>query len=423
MDLSIIIPTYNEGENIRELLNGVKAVVSQLTGNYEIIIVDAGSEDKTEHYALAEGTVFCRQALPGYGNALKEGFCLSKGRYVITMDADFSHEAVYIRNLWDNRNNAELVVASRYINGGRADMPWFRKALSIFLNNVYAWILSLPYKDLSSGFRLYNGDVLKEISLVDTGFSMLQELLTKIHCKGYRILEVPFYYKPRRYGSSHVRLLRMAFSYLGTLAGMWRLRNSLVSADYDEQAYNSRIIPQRLWQRKRVSIIMQMIGKDQGEGILDIGCGTSRLIQSMPEAVGIDINHKVLRYLGKNRGLLVEAGIRNLPFKDNTFRTIICSEVIEHIPRQEFRLDEVERVLVRDGIFILGTPDYSRKWWCFVEWVYKKILPGGYGVQHITHYTSRELVRMFNNRGWKVLGKRYVLGGEVIFKLKYCSKN
>lgn len=417
MDLSIIIPTYNEGENIRELLQGIKAVVQELNNNYEIMVVDGGSTDGTERYAGDAGAAVYRQRLLGYGNALKEGFEIAKGEYIITMDADLSHEPGYIKDLWDKRDEAELVIASRYVKGGKADMPLGRKFLSIFLNEVYTYALSLPYKDISSGFRLYNKEVLKEISLNYTGFSMLQELLNKIHCNGYRILEVPFHYRPRMHGKSHVRLFKMAFSYIGTLFSMWKLRNSIDSADYDERAYNSRIIPQRYWQRKRYSIVMGMLNsKDE---ILDIGCGTSRIIKDLPKAVGLDISHKALRYLSKSRDLLVEANITNLSFKENVFKTVICSQLIEHIPKQDFKLDEIERVLGKNGVLILGTPDYSRKWWCFVEWVYKKVIPGGYGVQHITHYTSNELINIFINRGWQVLDKRYVLGGEVIFKLKW----
>lgn len=416
MDLSIVIPTYNEGENIKELLQSIRQVVSGLTNDYEIIVVDGGSMDGTYKYARQLGAVFYKQILPGYGGALREGFRLAKGDYILTMDADLSHQPSYIRDLWDNRNKAELVIASRYVDSGRADMPLGRKVLSIILNKIYGYILSLPYKDLSSGFRLYNKDVLSEIELTELGFSMLQEALTKIHCNGYRILEVPFCYKPRRYGRSHVRLLKMAFSYLCTLFRMWRLRNSIESADYDERAFNSRILPQRLWQRRRYKIIMGML--DSRDRILDIGCGTSRIIKGLPNAVGLDINHKVLRYLGNKRNLLVEASIKDLPFKNGVFNIVICSEVIEHIHREDFKINEIRRVLVQDGVFILGTPDYGRIWWRIVEWIYKKIIPTGYGKQHITHYTSEQLINMFNNKGWEILDRRYVFGGEVVFKVR-----
>ena len=359
---------------------------------------------------------FRRQILPGYENALKEAFELARGEYIITMDADFSHQPAYLEDLWKNRNQAELVVASRYVEGGKADMPRLRKVLSVILNKVYTWTLSLPYRDISSGFRLYKKSVLEEIELHFTGFSMLQELLTKIHCGGYRVVEIPFSYHPREHGRSHVKLFKIAFSYLATLGSMWRLRNSVDSTDYDLRAYNSRILPQRYWQRKRYRIIMDML--DAGDGILDIGCGTSKIIHDLPRAVGLDINHNSLRYLAKSRNLLVEAGIKDLPFKNSAFDTIICSEVIEHIPAEEFRIEEVERVLCPGGVFILGTPDYSNSWWGLVEWVYKKIIPGGYADQHITHYTSKGLKDIFTARGWEIIDKKSVLGMEVVFKAR-----
>jgi dolichol-phosphate mannosyltransferase len=416
MNLSIVIPAFNEKENLIKLIPEIRKIISEITNSYEIIVVDKGSADGTLELDLGLNTKIIKQKMPGYGGALREGFNLSKGEYIITMDADQSHEPLYVKDLWEKRNEADLIVASRYVSGGRADMPYIRKLLSIFLNELYTYVLSLPYKDISSGYRLYNANIVKAIHLTKSGFSMLQELLSKFHCEGYKIIEVPFSYKPRIHGESTVRLWRMASSYLVTLFEMWKLRNSLDSADYDERAYKSRILPQRYWQRKRYKIVTNML--KHKDNVLDIGCGTSKIIQSMPKAVGLDLNHRSLRYLNKKGNISVEGAIEELPFKNSIFETVICSQLIEHIPKENFKPEEIERVLKRKGIFILGTPDYEKKWWCFTEWVYKKLIPGGYGMQHITRYTSSEIENIFCKRGWKILDKKYVLGMEVIYKLQ-----
>lgn len=416
MDLTIIIPTFNEKENIEGLIPEVVEIVSGLTEDFEIIVVDAGSTDGTQEAVLRQNVRFINQRIPGYGGALKEGFKVANGSYIITLDADYSHKPLYIKNLWEYRNEAELIIASRYVKGGKAQMPFFRKILSILLNRGYTWILQMPYRDISSGFRIYNRKIFEEIDLVANGFSMLEELLVKVHCNGWRILESPFEYSPRKAGRSNAKLIKFAYSFLITLLNMWRLRNSIFAADYDFGAFYSRILPQRLWQRKRYKVIMDFLdGKDH---ILDIGCGSSKIIKDLPEAIGVDINHKALRYLSNGNHRVVEADLSNLPFKSSSFKTVICSEVIEHLSKEKFRLDELEHVLEKDGVLILGTPDYNRESWCIVEWFYRKLMPWGYADQHISHYTFPELKTLLEKRDWQVINWRYVYGMEMIIKVR-----
>lgn len=416
MDISIVIPAFNEKENIQVLIPEVKDIISGLTNDFEIIVVDGGSKDGTREIVQKQGVRLIQQKTRGYGGALKETFNAAKGDYVLTMDADCSHKPLYIKELWKYRDKAELVIASRYIEGGMAEMPILRKVLSIILNNFYTWVLQMPYKDISSGFRIYDKKIFSEINLASNGFALLEELLVKIHCNGWRIIEVPFDYSPRKVGKSNVKLFKFACSYLVTLINMWRLRNSIFAGDYDFRAYYSRILPQRLWQRRRYKIIMDFL--ESKSGILDIGCGSSKIIKDLPLAIGMDINHRALRYLKNNGCKTVEADLANLPFKNAVFKTVICSEVIEHLPREKFRMDEIERIIDKDGILLLGTPDYNKKAWCFVEWVYGKIMPWGYADQHITHYTFQELKEMLEKRGWKVLGSKYVYGMEMVIKAK-----
>lgn len=418
MDISIIIPTLNEKGNIRILVPEIKEVISGLIKEYEIIVVDGGSTDGTQEVVLEQGINLVRQRIKGYGRALKEGFEKTKGQYILTMDSDCSHKPLYIKDLWDNRDTAELIIASRYINGGKAEMPLFRRILSVVLNRFYTRVLQIPYKDISSGFRMYNRKIFDEIKLVSNGFALLEELLVKVHCNGWRIKEIPFEYSPRKEGRSNVKLFKFACSYIATLISMWRLRNSLLAADYDYRAYYSRILPQRFWQRKRYETIMGFL--DNRNAILDIGCGSSKIIKDLPLAVGMDVNHRTLRYLKNNGCNVVEADIENIPFKGLTFKTIICSEVIEHLPIEKFRLDELERVIAEGGVLILGTPDYNKKSWHFVEWVYGKVMPWGYADQHKTHYTFRMLKDMLEKRGWKISDCKYVYGMEMIIKATSC---
>jgi 2-polyprenyl-3-methyl-5-hydroxy-6-metoxy-1,4-benzoquinol methylase len=96
---------------------------------------------------------------------------------------------------------------------------------------------------------------------------------------------------------------------------------------------------------------------------------------------------------------------------------VICSQVIEHIPRSDV-LNELDRVLKPGGRLILGTPDYSKWQWIVIEWVYKHILPQAYADEHITHYTFTELSNEFiHKRGYRLEDKKYILQGELILSL------
>src|SRR5206468_1432521 len=105
------------------------------------------------------------------------GFAATTAPYIATMDADLSHRPVFVADLWRRRHEAEVLIASRYVPGGSAEMGWFRRLLSQILNRTYARALALPVRDLSSGFRMYHRNVLDGIELFARDFDVLEEIL------------------------------------------------------------------------------------------------------------------------------------------------------------------------------------------------------------------------------------------------------
>ncbi|HVY62247.1 MAG TPA: glycosyltransferase, partial [Planctomycetota bacterium] len=227
MELSIILPAWNEAENLPPLVKELRAALEGVTTSYEIVVVDGGSRDGTADVARSLGCDVVLQKTPGYGGALREGFAAARGRYLCTLDADLSHPPTFIREMWRRRDEADLVVASRYIPGGAADMPRTREVLSKVLNRTFAELLTIPVADLSSGFRLYRREVLESFETTGRNFNVLQELLTGILARGGRIIEVPFHYRARIFGVSHARIIRFGISYLGSLWHLFFLRTSL----------------------------------------------------------------------------------------------------------------------------------------------------------------------------------------------------
>jgi dolichol-phosphate mannosyltransferase len=416
LELTIVIPALDEARNLEWLLPALAAVLKEMDLTAETVVVDGGSRDDTAAIATTLGARVIAQRERGYGGALLAGFASARAPWVITMDADLSHRPTFIRDLWAARESADLVIASRYVSGGASRTSLSRRILSRLLNAVYSRVLSVPVRDLSSGFRLYRRDVLEPLAPISRDFDALPEILTRLYADGRRIIEVPFQFASRGAGRSHVRLARFAWSYLKTLRRLWVLRNSIESADYDYRAFDSIIPLQRYWQRARHAIVLDFARS--GGRTLDIGCGSSRVLLDQPGAIGVDILLPKLRFVRRSHPRVVQASVFALPFRGGFFDTLVCSEVIEHVPDEPSVLGELTRVLRPGGTLVLGTPDYGRVLWHIVEWLYGRLAPGGYADEHITRFDRAGLEARLRRLGYVVLACRYVGGCEMILKAR-----
>ena len=223
-DLAIVIPAWNEAESLDLLLPQLSQTLAGLGVEAEIIVADGGSVDGTADVARSRGARVVQQSERGYGGALLAGFEAASAPWIVTMDADLSHPPTFIGDLWRHREDAELLIASRFVPGGKADTEAFRLFLSRVLNTTYRSILSIPVRDLSSGFRCYRRDVVLGIDPAARDFDFLQEVLVRAYKRGARVLEIPFHYQPRVTGRSHVRLFRFGLAYGRTLWRLCRLR-------------------------------------------------------------------------------------------------------------------------------------------------------------------------------------------------------
>ncbi len=416
-DLSIIIPAHNESSNLAIALPVLHQTLAKLKIQYEILIITNQADGQTLSVARQFDAIVIEQRERGYGGAILTGFAEARGSYFLTMDADLSHSPVFINDLWAYRSTAEVIIASRYLSGGKAMMPTGRYLLSRILNAFFSRGLSLSIYDMSSGFRLYKAGVVKGQSYAARDFDILQEILVHAYAQGWHVREIPFAYAPRRHGSSHARVIRFGQAYLRTFWSLWKLRNSILTADYDSRAHDSIIFLQRYWQRSRYRHIVELV---TGEGaVLDVGCGSSRIIGALrPDSIALDILFRKLRYARRFSRQLINGSGFHLPFGNETFSCVLCSQVIEHVPKSSPILDELERVLMSGGRLVLGTPDYDHWEWVFIEKLYGMVAPGGYADEHIAHYSHRELIENFQKRGFTLEETRYILRGEMILAFR-----
>ncbi len=412
--LSVVVPVWGERNDLPQLLPALRRSVDALGIDAEVLVCASNGGPSFEALVDDAGAVFNASKGSGYGDILRTGISNARGEYVITLDADFAYVADFVPVIWARRHEAEVVIGSRYVRGAVAEMGFGRRLASRALNLVYRVGLSIPFRDLSSGFRLYRRKVLLDIEPLEAhGLDVLPEIIVKALCQGWNVIEVPFWYRGAQ-PWTRTRMVRFGGAYATTLGRLVSLRNSVRAADYDNRAFDSWIPLQRYWQRKRFEIVHELMGSHAGRHTLDIGCGSSRIVQTLPGVVGMDIGLRKLRWLRAPGRYLVQGDLTHLPFADGVFDAVICSEVIEHIPREAVRLDEVLRVIAPGGVLVLGTPDYSRRRWLFLEWLYGKVFPNGYVKEHINRYTREGLESELGSLGLSLTDCRYVAGSEMI---------
>ena len=218
MQLTVVIPTYNEAENLPTL---VSALFALSIDDLSLLFVDDHSPDGTGDLAEQLGaqnggriSVLRRPGKMGLGTAYLEGFrqALNQGaQVVVQMDADFSHPPQKIRELIDVLKNCDVAMGSRYIEGGKLDERWpvWRKGLSSF-GNVYArTILNMPVRDVTGGFRAWRRETLLGMPLAQVrsnGYAFQVEM-AYIACRlGYSFREIPIYFADRHWGQSKMSL-------------------------------------------------------------------------------------------------------------------------------------------------------------------------------------------------------------------------
>lgn len=213
MKVFVITPTYNEKENIGNLVKRVLA----LPVGAEVVVVDDNSPDGTgrllDSLAAAEPRlhVIHRPGKLGLGTAHIAGlrYALARGAdFAVTMDADLSHDPAYIPAMLEAARSFDLVIGSRYAAGGAAvNSPGHRRALSRGANLFARLVLGLRAGDCTAGFRCYSAAVLRALDLdaiFSDGYSFLIEVLAEIQLRGFSIGEVPIKFIDREMGASKI---------------------------------------------------------------------------------------------------------------------------------------------------------------------------------------------------------------------------
>lgn len=231
-NFSIIIPTYNEKENLIIL-------IPQLIKYYPnslIFIVDDNSIDNTADFFKKNSSAFSnvylisRKGKLGRGSAvidgLKKALNTAGSEYYLEMDADFSHNPKEIKNLLEKKNPDTLIIGSRYIKGSKIiNWPYLRKILSALANIYIRNILKIPLHDFTNGFRLYPkkaAEIIVNTNPADKGYTTLSETAYILYLNNIKFTEVPTTFINRKLGKTKISIKE----YLQSLVSIIRIKQN-----------------------------------------------------------------------------------------------------------------------------------------------------------------------------------------------------
>lgn len=240
MKVFIVIPTYNEAENIPVMT--AELFTLELKDDLHLLIVDDASPDGTGQVAKKLAAqcypgrlqVLHRQGKLGLGTAYVAGFtyALEQGAdYIIQMDADFSHSPAYIPKILEKISEYDVVVGSRYVSGGELDerWSWWRWFLSWWANTIWTrGILGINTKDATAGFKCWRRSALQRIGLeriTSNGYVFQVEMAYVSEKLNLKILEFPIYFEDRRIGRSKMSVPVKIEAALRVFEIRWRHRN------------------------------------------------------------------------------------------------------------------------------------------------------------------------------------------------------
>jgi len=229
LDLTVMLPAYLEADSLRELLPQIMAAARALTPKCEVLVIDTPvSLDATPEVCAHNGARHIRQTGGNhYGDAIRTGIAAARGRFLLCMDADGSHNPSTFAALWEQRDAADIVIGSRYVPGGQTENPAILIVLSYVVNLTFRLVFHLSARDVTTSLRLYRTRILKPLTLESHDFDILEEILIRAVTQRppARIVEIPVTFERRKAGKSKRKLLQFAFSYLSTLQKLRRFQN------------------------------------------------------------------------------------------------------------------------------------------------------------------------------------------------------
>nr|MBQ4456972.1 glycosyltransferase [Clostridia bacterium] len=233
-EISVILPSYKEAENLKNILPKLNETLSKKGINYEILVIDTMEPmDESEDVCRVNGAKYIRRENGNmYGDAIRTGFAHTDSKYTVVMDADGSHDPSCIVQFYDTMKSGDcdMVIGSRYCKGGQTDNNLILQAMSWMLNLTYRVVFGIKAKDISNSFRMYKTADTKGLKLECDNFDIVEEILIKLNYmnKDFSIKEIPIRFNKRDKGESKRDLFKFIFSYLKTMKRLKEIKSDIV---------------------------------------------------------------------------------------------------------------------------------------------------------------------------------------------------
>jgi len=467
----IIIPTYNEKENIVQIIS---EIFKLLPGIF-ILVVDDNSPDGTADIVKSLQKKFPNLSLllrnkkeglgRAYINAFEEILKDKNVKKIVMMDADFSHNPKYLREMLKTADNFDVVIGSRHIKGGRTE-GWelWRRILSKGANFYCRFIIRLPIFDYTSGFNVINTDFLRKInfSKIDiSGYAFLIELKYLLWKEGASLKEIPITLKSRQGGESKISdhiigegvlaPWKMLFKKINKncplcnkeTAIFFTKKNSynfykcsncglififplpenhlkVYSQDYFSGAKKGfGYVDYEIDKKAMSSTLNSYLDKiekftQNKDKLLDVGTATGFFMELAKKrswkVQGIEFSEYAAKK-AREKGLNVKTGtLEKADFDDNSFSLITFWDVVEHLSNPKLTLSSAYRILKKDGVIAINTPDAG-------SFIAKLLNRGWYSMvppEHLFLFNQKNLSRLLKEIGFEILfvgkiGKRFTL--------------
>lgn len=480
----ILLPTYNEAENIEKIIVAIFSQYSSIC----IMVIDDNSPDGTGRIVqelfkkYPNLSLVSRKEKSGLGKAYIHGFREvlrdTDVTHVIMMDADFSHDPRYLKEMMEKSSEYDLVVGSRYISGGQT-VGWerWRKALSYY-GNLYARVITRSgVHDLTGGFNCIRADLLRAIdlnSIGSSGYAFQIELKYILRNMGACVAQIPIIFVNRTGGESKIsnhivsegilapwrmifrkttfvqqeymvcnlceksnikfftrknkhsvyKCSNCGFLFVSPLPAQIEVydksyfsgaENGFGYIDYDVDKE-----PMRITFEKYIECIHR-IGVRSGK-LLDIGAATGffmKIAQTKGfETTGVEISEYASQK-GRNKGLSVLTGdLMDVDFSAGLFDVITMCDVLEHVSSPKNFLFESKRILKHGGLLVINTPDAGSVVAKFFGPRWHLIVPP----EHLHYFSKKNLAHFLSKNGFEIMinttiGKKFTL--QYIFKTLY----
>lgn len=227
--ISVALLAYREEENLRILIPQIIDILVELKEDYEVFVVDTEEPlDGTPSVCKEFGCRYLNQKYPHFGGAFKTAIEYAEYDKFLILDSDGSHPPEYIRYMYHKfiEEECDVVIGSRYVKGGITQDSHTSIVMSKVLNTVFRIALGINAHDISTDYRIYKTEHLKNVELENENYDILQEVLLKIKLNNgsLKIGEVPIVFKKRMFGKSKRKLIPFIISYIESLIKLICLR-------------------------------------------------------------------------------------------------------------------------------------------------------------------------------------------------------